>query len=146
MAFHDHAAKLFQIAVDVFNFVRQLFNFGLEQIEQQLVSVTVHHCLAAGAHTVEAKCRQLALAQGKQTAVANGKRHGGVTRVVFRIFKEEEGVNMQTVFVFKKTRGCFDVFQFRAGCQALPQFRLYAKAFIVVRLDQIHPYGINEGL
>ena len=28
---------------------------------------------------------------------------------------------------------------------ALPQFRLYAKAFIVVRLDQIHPYGINEG-
>lgn len=29
---------------------------------------------------------------------------------------------------------------------ALPQLRLYAKALIVVRLDQIHPYGINEGL
>ena len=66
--------------------------------------------------------------------------------MVFGIFKEEERVNVQTVFVFKKTRRCFDVFQFRACRQALSQLRLYAKAFIVVRLDQIHPYGINEGL
>ncbi|SSW76399.1 Uncharacterised protein [Klebsiella pneumoniae] len=57
MAFHDHAAQLFQIAVDVFNFIRQLFNFGLEQIEQQLIGVAVHHRLAAGAHAVKAECR-----------------------------------------------------------------------------------------
>ncbi|CZV25554.1 Uncharacterised protein [Enterobacter hormaechei] len=146
MAFHDHAAQLFQVAVDVFDFIRQLFDFGFEQIQQQLIGVTVHHRLAAGAHTVETKRRQFALAQGEQAAIADGKRHGRVPRVVFGIFEKEEGVNVQAVFVFKKTGGCFDVFQFRACRQALPQFRLYAKALIVVRLDQIHPYGINEGL
>ena len=41
MAFHDHPAQLFQIAVDVFNLVRQLFNFGLEQVEQQLPGITI---------------------------------------------------------------------------------------------------------
>ncbi|MNM11106.1 hypothetical protein D3C81_212520 [compost metagenome] len=121
MAFHDHAAQLFQIAVDVFDFVRQLFNFGFEQVEQQFVGVAVNHCLAAGAHTVETKCRQFTFTQGEQTTIANGKRNGGVTGVVFRIFIEEEGVDMQAVFVFKETRGGLDVFQFRAGRQALPE-------------------------
>ncbi|CNU04930.1 Uncharacterised protein [Salmonella enterica subsp. enterica serovar Bovismorbificans] len=34
MPFHNDAAQFFQIAVDVFDFIRQLFNFGFEQIEQ----------------------------------------------------------------------------------------------------------------
>jgi len=41
--------------------------------------------------------------------------------VIVSIFKKEERVNVQAVFVFKKTRRCLDVFQFRTGCQALPQ-------------------------
>ncbi len=32
VAFHNHAAQLFQVAVDVFYLIRQLFDFGLEQI------------------------------------------------------------------------------------------------------------------
>ena len=64
--------------------------------------------------------------------------------MIFRIFKEEEGVNMQAVIVFKETCRCFDVFQFRAGCQALAQFRLHAASLIVVRLDQIDPHRAGE--
>lgn len=66
--------------------------------------------------------------------------------MIFRIFEEEKGVDVQTVFVFEETGRRLDVFQFRAGGQALSKFRLYAQAFVVIRLDQIHPNGINEGL
>ena len=66
--------------------------------------------------------------------------------MIFRIFKEEEGVNMQAVIVFKETGRCFDVFQFRAGCQALAKFRLYAQSLVVVRFDKINPYCIYKGL
>ena len=53
---------------------------------------------------------------------------------------------MQAVIVFKETCRCFDVFQFRAGCQALAKFRLYAQSLVVVRFDKINPYCIYKGL
>jgi hypothetical protein len=52
-----------------------------------------------------------------------------------RRLHKEEGVNVQTVFVFKKTRGCFDVFQFRARSQILAQVLLHTVSFFVIRLD-----------
>ncbi len=55
MAFHNDAAQLFQVAVDVFNFIRQLLDFGLEQVEQQFVGVAVDQRLVTHAHTVEAE-------------------------------------------------------------------------------------------
>ncbi len=119
MAFHDHPAQLFQIAVDVLNFICQLFDFGFKQVKQQLIGIAVHHRLATGTHAVETKCRQFTLTQGKQAAIANGKCDGGVTGVIFRIFEEEKGVDVQTVFVFEETGRRLDVFQFRAGGQAL---------------------------
>ena len=42
---------------------------------------------------------------------------------------------MQTVFVFKKTCGCFDVFQFGARGQVLAQILLHTATFIIIRLD-----------
>ncbi|CNU05016.1 Uncharacterised protein [Salmonella enterica subsp. enterica serovar Bovismorbificans] len=66
--------------------------------------------------------------------------------MIFRIFEEEEGVDMQSVFVFKEARGCFDIFQFRTRRQTLAQLRLYAQSLVVVRFDQIDPYGINQAL
>lgn len=53
---------------------------------------------------------------------------------------------MQAVFIFEETGGCFDVFQFRTGRQTLAQLRLYAQSLVVVRLDEVDPYGINQGL
>ncbi|SVK45669.1 Uncharacterised protein [Acinetobacter baumannii] len=139
MPFHDHPAELFQIAVDILYLVRQLFNLGLEQIQQQFVSVAFEHRLVAGAHAVQAERRQFALAQGIQTPVADGKRHRGVAGVIFRIFKVEEGVDMQTVFVFEETGGGFDVVQFRTRRQALSQLILHALTLALFRLDQINP-------
>jgi hypothetical protein len=55
-------------------------------------------------------------------------------------------VDVQAVFIFKETRGCFDVFQFRARRQVLTQFRLHAASLIVVRLDQIDPHRTGEVL
>ena len=55
MAFHNDTAQLFQVAVDVFNFIRQLLDFGLEQVEQQFVGVAVDQRLVTHAHTVEAE-------------------------------------------------------------------------------------------
>ena len=89
-AFHDHPAELFQIAVDVFDFIRQLLNFGFEQVQQQLVGVAVHHRLAAGAHAIQAESGQLPLAQGEQTPFADSERHGRVTGVILSIFKKEK--------------------------------------------------------
>ena len=74
--FHDHTAEFFQVAVDIFDLIRQLFNFSFEQVEQQLVSVAIHHRLITRTHAVQAKCRQLALAQSKQATFANGKCDG----------------------------------------------------------------------
>ncbi|CSE57229.1 Uncharacterised protein [Escherichia coli] len=146
MPFHNHPAQLLQVAIDIFNFICQLFDFGFEQIQQQLVGVTVYHRLATGTHTIQTKSGQFTLTQSKQTTITDGKCHSGVTGVIFRIFKEEEGVNMQAVVVFKETCRCFDVFQFRAGCQALAKFRLYAQSLVVVRFDKINPYCIYKGL
>ena len=88
--FHDHPAELFQVAIDVFNFIRQLLDFGFEQVQQQLVSVAVHHRLAAGAHAIQAESGQLPFAQGEQTPFADSKRYGRVTGVILCIFKKEK--------------------------------------------------------
>ncbi len=64
--------------------------------------------------------------------------------MIFRVFKKEEGVDVQTVFVFKKTRRRLDVFQFRSGGRVLAQFRLHAGTFFIVRLDQINPNRAGE--
>ena len=140
MAFHNDAAEFFQIAVNVFYFIRQLFDFGFKQIEQQFISVAIGHGLGAGAHTVETKRRQLTLTQRKQSAIADSERHGGVSRVIVGIFEKEKGVNVQAVFVFKKTRRRLDIFQFWSRGQALTQLRLHPKTLIVIRFDQIHPH------
>ncbi|MNR45627.1 hypothetical protein D3C85_1644950 [compost metagenome] len=59
--------------------------------------------------------------------------------MVFRIFKVEEGVNMQTIFVFEETRGGFDIIQLRACRQALAQLVLHALTFAFFRLNQVNP-------
>lgn len=89
MAFHNHAAQLFQVAVDIFNFIRQLLDFGFEQVEQQFIGVTVDQRLVAHAHTVQAESGQFALAQREQATFADGKRHGRVAGVIFGIFKKK---------------------------------------------------------
>ena len=71
---------------------------------------------------------------------------GGVTGVIFRVFKEEEGVNMQAVIVFKETCRCLDRLPVPGGYQALAKFRLYAQSLVVVRFDKINPYCIYKGL
>ncbi|OMP13301.1 hypothetical protein COLO4_01916 [Corchorus olitorius] len=86
LPFHDHAAEFFQRAIDVLDLIRQLLDFGFEQIEQQLVGVAVGQLLIARAHAVQAERRQLTLAQCVQTIFADGKRHGGVAGVIFSIF------------------------------------------------------------
>ncbi len=61
--------------------------------------------------------------------------------MVVRIFIKEEGVDVQTIFIFEEARRRLDIFQLRSGCQALAQLTLHPVTLALFRLDQIDPDG-----
>ena len=78
---------------------------------------SVDQGLITGAHAIETESRQLTFAQRVETAFTDGKRHGGVTGVIVSIFIEEEGVDMQAIFIFEEACRGLDIFQLRPCCQ-----------------------------
>lgn len=90
MVFYNDVVQFFQVVVDVFNFICQLFDFGFEQVEQQFVGVVVDQCLVMYVYMVEVESGQFVFVQCEQVVFVDGKCYGRVVGVIVGIFKKEE--------------------------------------------------------